>query len=94
MIEWLSYVETMGVMLERGERGWQGIDHIQTPWALTGVSIDIKQDAAGETTSPQIPQWVSGAHTPTLMSEAEALSTCQSWSAPHLQAGVSQESKA
>lgn len=50
---------------------------MQTPWALTGVSIDIKQDAAGETTSPQIPQWVSGVHTPTLMSEAEALSTCQ-----------------
>ena len=45
----------MGVILERWERGWQGIDHVQTPWALTGVSIDIKRDAAGETHPPNSP---------------------------------------
>lgn len=45
----------MGVMLERWERGWQRIDHVQTPWALTGVSIDIKRDAAGEIHPPNSP---------------------------------------
>ena len=45
----------MGVILERWERGWQGIDHVQTPWALTGVSTDIKWDAAGKTHPPNSP---------------------------------------